>query len=58
MSGIKNIFSKIKEFFKFGDAKKPLDTETIKKVLGYIGKHKIYLAISICLAVVSVGLTH
>lgn len=57
MSGIKNIFSKIKEFFKFGDAKKPLDTETIKKVLGYIGKHKIYLAISICLAVVSVGLT-
>ena len=57
MSGIKNIFSKIKEFFKFGGAKKPLDTETIKKVLGYIGKHKIYLAISTLLALTSVALT-
>ena len=57
MKNIKNLFSKIKDIFKSQGQKKPLDIETIKKVLGYIGKHKIYLAISICLAVVAVALT-
>ena len=57
MKNIKNLFSKIKDIFKSHGQKKPLDIETIKKVLGYIGKHKIYLAISICLAVVAVALT-
>ncbi len=57
MKSIKTIFSKIKEIFRSDSAKKTLDVETIKKVLGYIGKHKIYLAISICLAVVAVALT-
>lgn len=57
MKNIKNLFSKIKDIFKSQGQKKPLDVETIKKVLGYIGKHKIYLAISICLAVVAVALT-
>ena len=57
MKSIKTIFSKIKEIFRSDGAKKTLDVETIKKVLGYIGKHKIYLAISICLAVVAVALT-
>ena len=57
MKNIKNLFSKIKDIFKSQGQKKSLDVETIKKVLGYIGKHKIYLAISICLAVVAVALT-
>ena len=57
MKNIKNLFSKIKDIFKSQGQKKPLDIETIKKVLGYIGKHKIYLAISICLAVAAVALT-
>ena len=57
MKNIKNLFSKIKDIFKSQGQIKPLDIETIKKVLGYIGKHKIYLAISICLAVVAVALT-
>ena len=57
MKNIKNLVSKIKDIFKSQGQKKPLDVETIKKVLGYIGKHKIYLAISICLAVVAVALT-
>ena len=36
MKNIKNLFSKIKDIFKSQGQKKPLDIETIKKVLGYI----------------------
>lgn len=58
---MKNLFEKIKNTIKSilcGDKKRePLDMATLKKALGYIGQYKLFLPVSIVLAIVSVALT-
>ena len=58
---MKNLFEKIKSIIKsivFGDKKRePLDISTLKKALVYIGQYKLFLPLSILLALISVALT-
>jgi ATP-binding cassette subfamily B protein len=58
---MKNLFKKIKSIIKsivFSDKnREPLDIATLKKALSYIGQYKLFLPVSILLALVSVALT-
>ncbi len=53
----KDLTSKLNRFFKGEKSKFTLDVPTLKKVLGYIGRYRLLLPVSILLALISVALT-
>lgn len=57
MISLKKIFEEIKKIILGDKNSKPLDIETLKKSLKYIGKYKLLLPISIGLALVSVAIS-